>query len=86
MIYTVPVRSAVPLVYVCMDARGHFFALTIYGLEENKFPLSHSKNKALQVNHDALFHSLSPLSSLSLTHTFSLRSEKTRRLSIDTTK
>ncbi len=50
VIYTVPVRSAVPLVYVCMDAKGHFFALTIYGLEENKFPLSHSKNKALQAS------------------------------------
>ena len=28
---------------------GHFFALTIYGLEESMMPLSHSKNKTLQI-------------------------------------
>ena len=50
VVHTVPVRSAVPLVYVCMDSQGQFFALTIYGLEvSQEKALSHSKNKTLQV-------------------------------------
>ena len=44
MICTVPVKSQVPLMYICMDSRGSFFALTIYGLEERKM-----KSKILQV-------------------------------------
>jgi tetratricopeptide (TPR) repeat protein len=51
VVHTVPVRSAVPLVYVCMDSQGQFFALTIYGLEENKLQmmLSRAKHKTLQI-------------------------------------
>lgn len=49
LIYTVPVKSNVPLVYICMDSRGAFFALTIYGLEETTMPLSQSKSKTIQV-------------------------------------
>lgn len=37
------------MVYICMDSRGAFFALTIYGLEETTMPLSQSKSKTIQV-------------------------------------
>ncbi|QDZ18164.1 tetratricopeptide repeat domain-containing protein [Chloropicon primus] len=49
LICTVPVKSQVPLMYICMDSQGSFFALTIYGLEESEMPLRHSKSKTLQI-------------------------------------
>ena len=35
IIHCVSVRAAVPIVYVCMDIDGAFFALTIYTIEES---------------------------------------------------
>ena len=49
LVCMVSVKSQVPLMYICMDSHGSFFALAIYGLEESKMPVSHSKTRVLQI-------------------------------------